>query len=347
MRDFRIKNQRKRQKTKHKKKISKSQKYFIKRTRKNREKVPIHISHEKKEINCSPAVEGKTVNQNSCLTPQVLVSIKNEYNNNHPSALITSKNPNEIWSILKDRLRQEKKCKNERCWLSEIRDKTLQKELQEKVFAPDQPIEWKNNPDEWLSNFDIFNVVWQYQEKYPEFKFMGPTTIDFDTRLPEKNGQCVENELCNFNLKKDISEGIKHFGCVFNLDKHWQSGSHWVSIYIDIPEEIIFFFDSAGASNTPKEIDVLVERLKTQGQKLTPPVKFEYFSNTRNQHQKGNTECGMYSIFFLITMLTGKTPFYKNKVLSMDERIELFLKKKIPDEVVFDYRDLYFNKVDE
>ena len=49
MRDFRIKNQKKRQKTKYKKKISKSQKYFIKRTRKNREKVPIYISHEKKK----------------------------------------------------------------------------------------------------------------------------------------------------------------------------------------------------------------------------------------------------------------------------------------------------------
>ena len=75
-------------------------------------------------------------------------------------------------------------------------------------------------------------------------------------------------------------------------------------------------------------------------------IEFEYFSNTRKQHQRGNTECGMYSIFFIVTMLTGKTPFYKNKVLSMDERIELFLKKKIPDEVVFDYRDLYFNKTE-
>lgn len=347
MREFRIKNQKKIQKTKYKNRISNSRKYFRKRTRKNSKRISTRVSHEKKQMNCSPAVEGNTVNDNSCLTPEVLVSIKNGYNNNHPNALITSKNPNEIWNTLKERLIEEKRCNNEKCWLSEIRDKKVQKEIEQKVFAPEQPPEWKNNPDEWLSNFDIFNVIWQYQEKYPDFKFMGPTTIDFDTRLPERNGECVENELCNFNLEKDISEGFKRFGCVFNLDKHWQPGSHWVSIFIDIPEKIIFFFDSAGASNTPKEIDVLVERVKAQGLDLSPPVKFEYFSNTRNQHQTGNTECGMYSIFFIITMLTGKTPFYKNKVLSMDERIELFLKKKIPDEVVFDYRDLYFNKVDE
>lgn len=341
MRDFG--KRKKLQKTQNKKWT----KIYSKKSKKKTRRISADISHEKKEINCSPAVEGKTVSSTSCLTPEVLVSIKNEYNNRHPQSLITTNNPTEVWSILKQRLEQEKKCKNERCWLSEIRDKKLQKELQEKVFAPDQPPEWKNNPDEWLSNFDIFNVIWQYQEKYPDFKFMGPTTIDFDTRLPEKNGECVENELCNFNLKKDISEGFKHFGCVFNLDKHWQSGSHWVSIFIDIPEKIIFFFDSAGASNTPKEIKVLVKRIKEQGLELSPPIEFEYFSNTRNQHQRGNTECGMYSIFFMITMLTGKTPFYKNKVLSMDERIELFLKKKIPDEVVFDYRDLYFNKVGE
>jgi len=55
----------------------------------------------------------------------------------------------------------------------------------------------------------------------------------------------------------------------------------------------------------------------------------------------------MYSIFFIITMLTGKVPFYKDRVLSMKQRIHLFLKQKIPDEVVFDYRDLYFNTVDK
>ena len=42
-------------------------------------------------------------------------------------------------------------------------------------------------------------------------------------------------------------------------------------------------------------------------------------------------------------MLTGKTPFTKEKWMSMNDRLELFLEKRIPDEVVFDYRDLYFN----
>ncbi len=322
-------------------------KQFRKKTHKKFQKIPFDTPHEVKPINCSPAVDGNTVNESSCLTPEVLVKLKNEYNNKHPRSLILSNNPAEIWQILKDRLKQEKGCKTEKCWFKEISDVKAREEFESRVFAPEQPPEWKMNPDEWLSNFDIFNVIWQYQEKYPDFKFMGPTTIDFDSRLPEKNGQCVENDLCQFDLKTDVAQGIQHFACVFNLDKSWQSGSHWVSIFIDIPEKIIFFFDSAGAYDTPKEIDVLVERIKDQGHSLKPSIDFKYYSNTQTKHQKGNTECGMYSIFFIITMLTGKTPFYKDRVLSMKERIDLFLKNKIPDEVVFDYRDLYFNKVDE
>ena len=29
--------------------------------------------------------------------------------------------------------------------------------------------------------------------------------------------------------------------------------------------------------------------------------------NTPFEHQMGNTECGMYSLYFIITLLTGKT----------------------------------------
>jgi hypothetical protein len=46
-------------------------------------------------------------------------------------------------------------------------------------------------------------------------------------------------------------------------------------------------------------------------------------------------------------MLTGKTPFHKDHVMSMKERLDLFLNKRIPDDVIFDYRDLYFNKPDK
>lgn len=314
-----------------------------KRKKKRYEKIPVEISHEIKPMNCSPVVDGKTPVKKSCLTPDVLVKIKNEYNKDHFDNMIISKDPREIWAILNNRL-SKKGCRKEKCWLNEIDDSKLRKQIEEYIFAPEQPKEWKTNPDEWLSNYDIFNVIRQYEDTYKDFKFMGPTTIDFDTRLPEKNNQCVENEICEFDLKIDMKKGIQHFACIFNLDKHYQSGSHWVSMFIDVPDKVIIYFDSAGANNIPKEISVLVQRLQKQASELDNPFKFKYVNNGKLIHQNGGTECGMYSIFFVITMLTGKTPFTKDKVMTMNERLHLFLKKKIPDEVVFDYRDLYFNK---
>jgi len=330
--------------------IRKRNNLYRKKSKTNRrktEKISVEISHEIKPMNCSPFVDGKTPIKQSCLTPDVLVKIKNEYNKDHPSKMILTNDVREIWKILNERLTKENGCKKEKCWLKEIDNVTLRKEIEQHIFAPEQPSEWKTNPDEWLSNYDIFNVIRQYEETYKDFKFMGPTTIDFDTRLPDKNNKCVEEELCEFNLKKDIKAGFQHFACVFNLDKHDQSGSHWVSMFIDIPEKIIFYFDSAAANNIPKEIDVLVKRLQKQASELEVPFKFKYYNNGKLRHQNGGTECGMYAIFFVITMLTGKTPFYKDRVLPMSERLDLFLKKKIPDEVVFDYRDLYFNPLVE
>ena len=84
----------------------------------------------------------------------------------------------------------------------------------------------------------------------------------------------------------------------------------------------------------------LVNRIQSQGKELG--MDFTFYSNRGHQHQQSNTECGMYSLFFIITMLTGETPFTKG-VMSVEKRRELFLKKRIPDKTVFGYRRLYFN----
>ena len=305
----------------------------------------LHVpTHQIKQMNCSPAVKGKSIGENSCLTPDILLKIKNKYNEDHPESMIVSKDPRVIWTDLNTRLSAEG-CKKEDCWLKELDDESLRQNIEKHIFAPDMPPEWKTNPDEWLSNFDIENVLRQYEETYPEFKLMGPTTMDFDTKLKERGNRCVEEEICKFHLKTDMAKGLKQFACVVNLDKHWQSGSHWVSLYVDTDAKIIVYFDSAGSFRTPKEILNLVERIKKQGKELS--IDFEFHTNGNLHHQTGNTECGMYSIFFIITMLTGKTPFHKDKVLTIQERLDLFIKQRIPDKVIFDYRDLYFNIPDQ
>ena len=125
---------------------------------------------------------------------------------------------------------------------------------------------------------------------------------------------------------------------VFNLDEHDESGSHWVSLYVDIPHKIIFYFDSA-LNDTPPEIEVLAQRVLEQAKQLG--LSFAYQKNTV-QHQFSNTECGMYSLFFLITLITEKWGG-EGKQMSIPSCLQRFKSQRIPDKIVSKFREHYFN----
>jgi len=296
-------------------------------------------------MNCSPAVE-KIAIEDSCYTPKILLYIRDAYNSEHSEEdRIHESDPTALWKILNARLVH---CHKEDCWLNQIKDPNLRKRIDRYVFAPDKPYEWKKNPNEWLSNFDILNVLEQYEQTYKEFEFIGPTPIDFDKVLSHRNRnhssnessrQCVYNELCRFNLAHQIKRGKTQIGIIFNLSPHTSSGSHWVSLYVDMKSRVVFYFDSAGDA-IPAEINALVERIQDQAKALKRPLKF--YQNSPTEHQFGNTECGVYSLFFIITMLTGKVKT-KRHPLDIKQKIRLFKHGSIPDKYIEKYRNVYFN----
>ena len=300
-----------------------------------------------KSLICSPSANEKSIdNKKTCFTPEVLLKMKNEYNKHNQKNTIQTNSVLQIWEEITKRMTSSSKCKgkNELCWLKNIiPDYNVFEKIKDIIYAPEQPNDWKENPDEWLSNYDIYDVMKQYEDvkKYEDFKAFSPTSIDFDAKRTGTN-RCVSEELCKFSLDKWMKHGKKRFGIVFNLDKHTGPGSHWVSLFIDTKNSFMFFFDSAG-DGVPKEVKLLMDRIENEGLQMKPPIHFKRYDNDNHDHQKGNTECGMYSLFFMITMLTGEIPSQPNHIMSIDERIQLFLKKKIPDKMVFDYRDLYFN----
>lgn len=281
-------------------------------------------------MNCSP-LKGKI--NNSCYTPSILLKIRDAYNENHAEK-ITTDDTKEIWLELKTRL----DCTKEDCWLDQIKDDNLKKKIDRYVFAPDKPPEWKKNPNEWLSNFDIMNVLEQYELTYTAFDFIGPSPIDFDKKL--EGGKCVWNELCKFDLATHAKKGKKKIGIIFNLDEHDKSGSHWVSLFIDMSEHLIFYFDSAG-STAPDEIRKFVDRVQTQAI-ADGSKKYKYMENAPYVHQHGGSECGVYSLFFIITMLTHNVGGEK-KEMAMKEIVKLFKRKRISDEYIEKYRNVYFN----
>jgi hypothetical protein len=60
---------------------------------------------------------------------------------------------------------------------------------------------------------------------------------------------------------------------------------------------------------------------------MVPPIHIEYDENHPVEHQYGNTECGIYSIFFIVEMLKDKiTGNYLKTHILKDKYIEKFRK---------------------
>ena len=278
-----------------------------------------------RKINCSPKPKDK-LNNFTCYTNNDLIKLRDLWNARHPDVKITSNSPKEIHKKISEHLKDI--CNNEACWLKQ---KTIFGKLDSDLadsFAPESPEEWKKNPNEWLSSTDIMKVMKQYEKAYKCFDFIGPSPIDFDTR--QLYGECVWEELCNFNLEKMIKNGKTKIGIIFNTDPHNKPGQHWISLFINIQKGDIFFFDSTG-DDSPPEIKKLINRIKKQGFAMNPPIKFTIDSNEGIEHQYGNTECGVYSIFFIVHMLE-------------DKMTENYLKTHIlKDEYIEEFRHIYFN----
>ena len=287
-----------------------------------------------KRRTCNPAI--KNTLDHSCFTPKALNILKDAYNQKHNSSQqITTKNPKEIWQKLNQKIPH---CDQETCWLQEIPDKSLQEKMKKELFAPEQPKEWKSKPNAWLSNFDIDAVIEQYEQAHDDFLFLGPSPIDFDTI---KNGKCVWEDLCRLSLVDEYKKGKRKFGVVFNLDTSEGSGTHWVSLFIDVgcDTPFIFYFNST-SEKMPPEVEHFITRMKTQWLNYKNE-ELSVFQNLNVEHQNSNTECGMYSLFFVITCLTRKV---NEKKLSTKDLVNLFAgKHRIPDKYVEKYRGIYFN----
>ena len=294
----------------------------MKRTSK-RKKMKKGMQKTVKQLNCSPLVKNKKVVSSSCMTPEVLLKIRDEYNKDHENKIVATK-PTLIWHELRMKLN----CQDERKWVNEIDDPKLRAQIKKQLFAPEHPPEWFKNKNEWLTNFDIDMVMEQYELENKDFKYLGTTPIDYDYIVDTTSQTCVEDDLCKFNLKELMSQGKRRFASVFNLDKHNESGSHWVSLFIDVNKRIIMFFDSASGS-IPKKINEFINDVKTQG--LKENIEFKYI-NGKKKHQYGGSECGVYSIHFIIEML--KHP---------EKAMHIFLYDRIPDKEIEKYRKKYFN----
>lgn len=292
---------------------------------------------------CSPHGLKNSIVSGSCFTKDAISIIADAHNKHSPNHLIpTHLSPEKKWSKLKENMSRIPKCDQETCWLKNInlpeKDKHM---IQAQLFVPPKPSEWDKKPNTWLTNFDIENVLRQYEKTYPQFNFIGPSPIDYDTK-PNKT-QCVCNKLCNFSLENQLKTGKTKIGVVFNLDTHNKGGSHWVAMFIDLEDKFLFYFNSTGEKMQPQ----LVKFKDTVISQSKPLLGHMDFHVNTFEHQRSNTECGMYCLYFIITCLLRESDIFTRQDktgMTKDQLISYFTGKttRIPDSLVEDYRKELF-----
>jgi hypothetical protein len=289
---------------------------------------------------CAPT---KKYNNGSCFTIEDLKKISIAYNLHLDKGKVKGKKidiSDNKKSLLKQLTKNlENVCDDQICWLKQDFIKKMKdKNILNYTFRPDGP----EGKFEWLNTLHINDVMEQYEKKYDNFKFFGAVPIDFDD-LPFIGIREIDyDELFN--------SGVKKLGFVFNLDEHWQSGSHWVALFSDLDKNQIYFFDSYGI-RPEKRIRNLVERISKwcyskdycknecselnliesfmnndYKNKIESKLKVEY---NHNRHQFKNSECGVYSLNFILRLLNG-------------ESFENITKNGLLDDDVNLCRDVYF-----
>ena len=178
--------------------------------------------------------------------------------------------------------------------------------LQTSVFRPVGP----QGQFQWLSTIDINKTLSQYENKYPYFVFLGAVPIDFNEL------DYYPFQKMNFNDFK--KEGKNKLGVIFNLDEHYKGGSHWVSLFTDLEKGQVYFSDSYGRK-PEKRITNFMDRIKDYFK--TSNINNVDIRHNPTQHQKGNSECGVYSINFLLRLLKGKTFDHLTKKRLTDEKV--------------------------
>ena len=284
-------------------------------------------SRKFRSLQCSPIVINTkrfyNISSHTCYPTHVLRNLYTAWNKHYPNDPIPEcGDVDELYKILKAKLR--KICFNEKCWSRKLNMPTDNK----LYFAPNRPIEWETELTTWLSNIDIWNVLKQYEVLYTYFKCIYPTPVNYNT-IRKDSMTCVSEELCKFNLAAYIKTGITKIGVVINTDPHYKKGAHWIALFINIPNKVIFFFDSGG-DKCPRRLYKLITSIIAQGKELDINLTFD--QNHPLAHQRSTTECGMYVMYFIINMITDNITPYQLKT------------HRIPDDKMIKLRNKYFTK---
>jgi len=295
------------------------------------------------DMKCAPS---KKYSDGSCFTIDSLKKIAANYNKKNTHKINLDLSKAELVTELEKRL--ENKCSDQTCWLRLDIVKELDNEdIESNTFRPKGP----SKKYEWLSTSHINDVIEQYQTIHNDFLFLGAVPLDFED-LPVLG-------ISNLDFADLEKKGKTKIGLVINLDEHWKDGSHWVGLFTDLKANQIYYFDSLGKKplkRTRKFVNRIAKYLysKKYGEKLPindilQKIKKIGGKNDKNidsnphikklmdgkfdirynhiQHQFDNSECGVYSINFIIRLVSGES--FDNVINNITKDEEMNANRKI------------------
>jgi hypothetical protein len=248
----------------------------------------------------------------SCYSKESLIKIAKEWNKKHKNQnqiIFTNKSNKDIWDQIQKKLSSI--CDNdEYCWKKQDFIKKLKDtDIDLYTFKPKYPKEWLKNKYTWLNTYDIYFVMKQYEQLYDDFIFLGPIPSDCPTKI-----NC---ELSKLDLMKLKKQKIYKIGIIYNLDLSYQPGSHWIAVYIDNLNNEINIYDSqvgTGTNLIRKFIEKNVNNYRSNN--IEPLVIYN-----DKRHQYGGSECGMYSMNFILERVHGKSMYEISKMKIPDEKM--------------------------
>ena len=269
--------------------------------------------------NCAPCLikeNKKNSNFKSCYSKNSLIKIATMWNKNNMDKLINinNKSREQLWTEIQKNLNLICK-KDEYCWKKQNFIKKLRDiDIEMYSFKPNYPKSWIKDKYTWLNTYDIYYVMKQYEKTYDDFVFLGPIPSDCPTNI-----QCELSKLDLINLKK---KNIFKIGIIYNLDVSSGPGTHWVAIFIDNKNNEINYYDSYSSQPIPL-IHRFIEKIYDQYSKNNINATVIY---NDKRHQFDGSECGMYSMNFILERLHGTTMYEISQMTIPDEQMN-YLRK--------------------
>lgn len=223
-----------------------------------------------------------------------------------------------------DRLKDATGCGTELCVVSsQLAAKALGRDEQSRLLRYFFKIKGPDKSTDWLSNFEIDDVLDQAANKYTDFLHVTFQMRDFAEMNTDSGNPA---NLANLNWPQHFSEK-KCFGTVINTDYSTGGGVHWFAVFGDFREEpyTIEYFNSSGELPLKEIKRWMLESAAAWGAIIERPVVPVVVS--RIQHQKDNHSCGTYALYYILSRLYGTSYKYFNTNFIKDATMHDFRRR--------------------